>query len=75
MIEKVLITGGAGFIGSNAARILVDKGYEVIALDDLTLGCKENLPANVKFVKGDACDAKLLESVGPVDYVIPASEP
>ncbi|GAH42112.1 unnamed protein product [marine sediment metagenome] len=41
---KVLVTGGAGFIGSNVADGLLEKGYEVIIVDDLSNGKKENVP-------------------------------
>ena len=70
MSERVLITGGAGFIGSNAARILMDRGYDVVVLDDLTLGNKENVPAGAQFVEGNACDKAVYEKIGAVDYII-----
>ena len=40
---KVLITGGAGFIGSHLAEVLLDDGYEVYALDDLSTGSRRNV--------------------------------
>ncbi|WP_283678540.1 NAD-dependent epimerase/dehydratase family protein [Lentilactobacillus sp. Marseille-Q4993] len=46
MIEKVLVTGGAGFIGSTLVNDLLRDGYEVTVVDDLSMGLKENLPAN-----------------------------
>jgi len=46
---KVLVTGGAGFIGSNVADGLLEKGYEVIIVDDLSNGKKENVPEEAKF--------------------------
>ncbi|TET15065.1 MAG: SDR family NAD(P)-dependent oxidoreductase [Actinobacteria bacterium] len=56
---KVLITGGAGFIGSNVADGLLEKGYEVIIVDDLSNGKKENVPEEAKFYKCDIRDKKL----------------
>ena len=48
MIKKILITGGAGFIGSEVCRILIKKNYRVTVIDDLSMGKKENLPKNIK---------------------------
>jgi len=66
-IKKVLITGGAGFIGSNLARKLVKDGYEVTILDNFLPqihGDKDYLPADlenvVKLIKGDVADTDLL---------------
>jgi len=53
---KVLVTGGAGFIGSHLTDRLLAAGYEVIVLDDLSTGKRENLPAQApgfEFVAGD----------------------
>ncbi len=50
---KILITGVAGFIGSNLADRLLKEGYEVTGLDNLAYGVKEQIPAGVKFIKGD----------------------
>ena len=41
MKESILITGGAGYIGSVASEILLEKGYNIIVLDNLTAGHKE----------------------------------
>lgn len=52
---KILVTGGAGFIGSNLSRKLVNEGHEVVVLDSLLRGNKldKDTFARVKFVKGD----------------------
>jgi UDP-glucose 4-epimerase len=49
----VLVTGGAGFIGSHVAEALVARGEDVVALDDLSSGKRENLPDGVELVEGD----------------------
>ena len=56
---RALVTGGAGFIGSNVARLLVEHGHEVVVLDDYSSGYRENLesmPA-VRAIEGDVRDA------------------
>lgn len=50
---KVLVTGGAGFIGSNVADGLIAEGYEVVIVDDLSNGHEENIPGKAKFYKTD----------------------
>jgi nucleoside-diphosphate-sugar epimerase len=61
--QKALITGGAGFIGSHIADALVQQGFEVIILDNLSSGHVENLEAvkdAVTFIKGDIQDEEAL---------------
>jgi len=53
---KVLITGGAGFIGSNVADTLLEKGYEVCVIDNLSSGKIQNLDPKVKFYEADIRD-------------------
>ncbi len=68
---KILITGGAGFIGSNAASILQSKGYHIIAFDNLSLGKKENLDKKVIFIKGDVENAADLKNLpAGIEYII-----
>jgi UDP-glucose 4-epimerase len=54
---RVLVTGGAGFIGSNLCNLLSARGHEVTALDDLSLGTSENLADGVNLVEGSVTDA------------------
>ena len=49
----VLVTGGAGFIGSHVAEALVARGDEVVVLDDLSTGKRENVPEGAELVEGD----------------------
>ncbi|MBI4153844.1 SDR family NAD(P)-dependent oxidoreductase [Candidatus Woesearchaeota archaeon] len=69
---KVLVTGGAGFIGSNLVGELVKRGDEVTALDSFFLGTEKNLSAvkdRIKIVKGDIRDAALVSKLGKVDVI------
>lgn len=56
---KVLVTGGAGFIGSHLTRALLAKGHAVVALDNLHTGLCENVPQGVALAEMDVRDAKL----------------
>ncbi len=60
---RILVTGGAGFIGSHIVDALVDRGHRVTVLDDLSSGQEENLNRRAKFIKGDVTSPKKLESV------------
>ena len=61
--RQVLITGGAGFIGSHLSGALVSLGARVRVLDDLSSGCLPNLPDGVEFVNGSIEDESMLRSV------------
>ena len=54
---RILVTGGAGFIGSHLADALIARGDEVVILDNLCTGRRENIPAEAKLVEGDVADA------------------
>lgn len=58
---KILVTGGAGFIGSNLVDALIGKGHEVLVVDNLSTGRKENLNPKAKFIELDITDKKLSE--------------
>lgn len=60
---NILVTGGAGFIGSNLANTLADKGHRVVATDNLFLGSPKNLSDNVIFERADVTDAPALGSL------------
>jgi len=59
MPPRILITGGCGLIGSALAERCLRAGSEVVALDNLSTGLKENLPAGARLVVGDVCDDTL----------------
>ena len=72
---RVLITGGAGFIGSNFVRYVVrNYDYDIVVLDKLTYaGRLENLEdviEDIEFIKGDICNSEDLARVGDCDVVI-----
>ncbi|MCK4545387.1 NAD-dependent epimerase/dehydratase family protein, partial [candidate division WOR-3 bacterium] len=58
---KAIVTGGAGFIGSNIARYLLDKGYEVIVIDNLETGNINNIPDNVEFYEVDISNSNVID--------------
>ncbi|WP_301109836.1 NAD-dependent epimerase/dehydratase family protein [Sporosarcina sp.] len=69
---KVLVTGGAGFIGSHVVEELLNDQFEVIVLDNCVTGYLENLPENIKLFRMDINDSKvesIFEQEQP-DYVI-----
>lgn len=73
---KFLVTGGAGFIGSNLTETLLNKGYFVRVLDDFSIGKRENIEAfmndkNFELIKGDIRDIKICQQVCKgIDYVL-----
>ncbi len=71
MAKSVLVTGGAGFIGSHVADRFVAEGWSVTVLDDLSSGREENLPAAARFVRGDITtpDAATLVREGRFDVM------
>jgi UDP-glucose 4-epimerase len=59
----VLVTGGAGFIGSHVVRSLLGRGHRVRVVDDLSSGLAENVPVEAEFVRGDVTDPDVLREV------------
>src|ERR1035437_1339390 len=60
---KVVVTGGAGFIGSHVTKKLIEEGYEVFIIDNLLAGKKENVHKEAKFFNLDVRNLKDIESV------------
>ena len=60
---KVLITGGAGFIGTNLTLGLLNNGYKVKILDDLSTGLKQNISKDAEFINASILDTDLINKV------------
>lgn len=70
-MNKILITGGAGFIGSNVTELFCDKGFDVTVLDDLSFGYKSFVDKRAKFIEGSISDANLLKkALTGIDAVV-----
>ena len=63
MALKSLVTGGAGFIGAHLVRELLEKGHQVVVLDDLSGGFEDNIPAEAKFVNGSIMEHELINNL------------
>jgi UDP-glucose 4-epimerase len=59
----VVVTGGAGFIGSHLVDALVSRGHEVSILDDLSTGDRRNINPGARFIEGDLRDAKTIAAI------------
>ena len=74
---RVLVTGGAGFIGSHLCEFLLDKGAEVLCLDNLSTGTSDNIDRlrseRFTFIKHDVTN--YIYVAGPVDYVLHFASP
>ncbi|MAG78497.1 UDP-glucose 4-epimerase GalE [archaeon] len=60
---KILLTGGAGYIGSHTTRLLLEKGYTPIVIDSLENGHKQALPSEVKFYNGKINNKELVNQI------------
>ncbi len=76
-MKRTLVTGGAGFLGSHICEYLLNKGHEVIAMDNLLTGTVANIEhlqgENFKFVKHNVTE--YIYCAGPIDYVIHFASP
>jgi UDP-glucuronate decarboxylase len=75
---KVLITGGAGFLGSHLSKLFLESGHEVLAFDDLSTGSIENISEfdgdpRFQFIRGDVRDSLSIESDLILNFACPAS--
>ena len=69
--KRALVTGGAGFIGSHLVERLLNEGIGVVALDNLSVGKRENVPPQAEFMLGDVCDADVVaRALAGVDSVV-----
>ena len=60
---KVLVTGGAGYIGGTVAGLLASRGHEAVVFDNLSHGRRDLIPSGVAFVEGDLSDREFLERI------------
>ncbi len=60
---EILITGGAGYIGSHVAYLLVDKGYKITIIDNLITGNKKLVPTKANFIKCDINNVKKINKL------------
>lgn len=60
---KILVTGGAGYIGGTIAQVLVRQGHSVVVFDNLSHGRRDQIPAGVDFVQGELADRPALEKL------------
>ena len=68
---KILVTGGAGYIGSHVVLLLCDKGHDIVVLDNLSLGTREAVDKRAVFIEGSILNKEeLIKSLADVDAVI-----
>ena len=60
---KILVTGGAGYIGSHATYLLIERGFDVVVVDNLSTGHREAVHEKAKFYAGDIGDYKFISNV------------
>ena len=63
MADRILVIGGAGYIGSHVQKQLIEEGYDVIVYDNLSSGDEINILEKAKFIKGDILDEKSLNEI------------
>lgn len=59
----ILVSGGAGYIGSHTVKALAERGYEVVVLDSLVTGHPQSIPPGVKLYQGDIADQALIQKI------------
>ena len=60
--ERVLVVGGAGYIGSHVSKALIEAGHQSVIFDNLSTGHKENILPESTFIEGDILDLPALQS-------------
>lgn len=63
-----MVTGAAGFIGAALAKRLLDEGHQVVTIDNLSTGIKENIPAGCVFIKGNTYDPKIIAELNSFKF-------
>lgn len=62
-MKKIFVTGGSGYIGSHAVHTLIEKGFDVIVLDDLSNSKEKYIPRGIKFYQGNILDENLIKKI------------
>lgn len=65
---KVLVTGGAGYIGSHMVKVLLEKGHDVVVVDSLERGFRSSIDERAKFIEGNLLDKQFVEQVFSTDH-------
>src|SRR5690349_9582508 len=68
-MATTLVTGGAGYIGSHMVYALLDRGEQVVVLDNLSTGVRAQVGSEAIFVEGDAADQKLVREIARVHAI------
>lgn len=68
-MKKILVTGGAGYIGSHAVVELLDQGYDVVVVDNLSTGHRFAIDRRARFVKGDIRNHKLMDALFQLETI------
>ena len=71
---KILVTGGAGFIGSHLMRTLEAAGHEAIALDNLSTGLRENLLPHMKLIEIGVAICVMMTIINLLDAIVKRGE-
>src|SRR5215468_2513248 len=61
--QHILVTGGAGYIGGAAVRLLLQQNFQVTVLDDLSRGHRDSVPSAARLIVGNVADAALLNQI------------
>lgn len=68
-MHSILVSGGAGYIGSHTVRTLVEQGYRPVVLDSLVTGHRQSVSRDVPFYEGDIADAQLVRKIVDREHV------
>lgn len=62
-MQKVLVSGGAGYIGSHTVQLLLENGLDVVVIDSLVTGHREAVSPKAEFYVGDIADSNLVSQI------------
>ncbi|MDG1944715.1 MAG: NAD-dependent epimerase/dehydratase family protein [Halioglobus sp.] len=69
IVKKACVTGGAGFIGSNVVRGLLERDIDVLVIDNLSVGRRENVPSAAVLLEADILDRNIVDEIASCDVV------